>query len=194
MDEEKEFSLNLKEKKICVELAKKSIEYALKNEVLLKLSKDELKFVPEKLFLKKACFVTLKINNNLRGCIGNLVPYKELYKGIIKNAYSAAFNDPRFLQLEESEFNYLEIEVSILTDPKKLDYLDSKDLLKKITKKDGLILSKGCQSATFLPSVWEEISKKEDFLSYLCQKAGLDKNEWKKGELSVQTYHSISTN
>ena len=194
MDEEKEFSLNLKEKKVCVELARKSIKFSIDNECLLKLTKNELDFIPKKLFEKKACFVTLKINNQLRGCIGNLVPYDELYNQIIKNAYSAAFSDPRFSQLKKDELNDVDIEVSILTEPKKLFFQDAKDLLKKITKKDGIILSKGTQCATFLPSVWEEISKKEDFLSCLCQKAGLDANEWKKGTVSIQVYHSVCAN
>lgn len=186
-----EFSLNLKEKKICITLAKKSIEYSLDNYNLLKLTPEEIQVLPKKLFEKKACFVTLKINSQLRGCIGNIVAFEELYKGIIKNAYSAAFNDPRFTALKKKEFDKLEIEISVLTDPKKLIFKDSKDLLKKITKKDGLIISKGDKSATFLPSVWEEIPSKEDFLSYLCQKAGLDKNEWKQSKLTVQVYHAI---
>jgi len=192
MNKEKEFSLNSKEKKFCVNLAKKSIEYSLTNENFLKLNEIELKNVPKKLFEKRTCFVTLKINNNLRGCIGNLNPYDELYLGIIRNAYSAAFTDPRFPSLKENELNELEIEISILTTPKKLIFKNKEDLLKKITKKNGLILSKNSHSATFLPSVWEDIPTKEDFLSNLCRKAGLDEDEWTKPGLNIQIYHSIS--
>jgi len=186
------FSLSSAEKKFCVSLAKRSIEYSFTHEGLLRLNDEELALVPKKLLEKKACFVTLMINNKLKGCIGHLVPVQLLFKDIISNAYSAAFSDIRFNPLEEKEFESLTIEVSILTDPIDLKYSDSKDLLKKIVAgKDGLIIRKGYFSATFLPSVWEDLPKKEDFLSELCQKAGLSPKEWQKGDLIVQRYYAI---
>jgi AmmeMemoRadiSam system protein A len=192
MKKNKEFDLTKSEKDFCIKLARESIEFSLKNEGVLKLSEHEHNLLPEKLLEKKACFVTLTINKKLKGCIGHLVAFQPLYKDIIENAYSAAFSDPRFETLTENEFDSVKVEVSILTDPIDLEYSDSNDLLKKIVMcNDGLIISKGYNSATFLPSVWEEINSKEEFLSHLCLKAGLLPNEWKLGNLKVKRYYSI---
>jgi len=124
---------------------------------------------------KGACFVTLTKNGNLRGCIGSLVAHKNLYEDIVSNARSAAFGDPRFLPLDEGEFGQIEIEVSILSEPKELEYSDVDDLKSKLRPEvDGVILiSKNGRQATFLPQVWEQLPSFEHFFSHLCQKAGL---------------------
>jgi AmmeMemoRadiSam system protein A len=129
---------------------------------------------------KKACFVTLTQNNELRGCIGSLQPHQELYKDVIDNAINAGFHDFRFMPLEEDELNEIKIEISVLSTPKKLDYINEDDLLKKINKDMGLILKKGFNSSTFLPQVWEELPEKQEFLENLSIKAGLSKDSWKK--------------
>jgi len=83
----------------------------------------------------------------------------------------------------------VDIEVSILTEPKLLEYRDSSDLLSKLrVNVDGVIIRKGSASATFLPQVWEQLPKPEEFLAHLCMKAGLPANTWKKGALKVKTY------
>jgi AMMECR1 domain-containing protein len=51
-----------------------------------------------------------------------------------------------------------------------------------------VIIRRGHASATFLPQVWEQLSKKEDFLGHLCLKAGLPRDAWKTGPLEVSTY------
>ena len=81
------------------------------------------------------------------------------------------------------------MEVSILTLPKPLEYDDAPDLIQKLRPKiDGVILRKGGASATFLPQVWDQLPDPEAFLSHLCAKAGLASNQWKKGDLEIQTY------
>ncbi|MCF8110671.1 MAG: AmmeMemoRadiSam system protein B [Desulfobacteraceae bacterium] len=138
---------------------------------------------------RRGTFVTLKIDGQLRGCIGNLVPEKPLVQGVKDNAINAAFNDPRFAPLSKEEFSRIQIEVSLLTEPKPLEYRDAQDLLDKIRPNvDGLIIRKGPYSATFLPQVWEQLPDKKSFLSNLCMKAGLRPDEWKKGDLQVFTY------
>jgi AMMECR1 domain-containing protein len=63
------------------------------------------------------------------------------------------------------------------------------DLLKKLHPgTDGVIIKKGYHQSTFLPQVWEQLHRTEDFLSHLCLKAGLESEEWKKGTLEVSTY------
>jgi len=137
----------------------------------------------------RGTFVTLTIDGQLRGCIGSLETTKSILEGVRRNAVNAAFRDPRFPKLEAKEFDKIEIEVSILTDPQPLEYRGSQDLLSKLRPHvDGVILSKGSASATFLPQVWEQLPRPEKFLSHLCRKAGLPADEWKKGKLKILTY------
>ena len=136
-------------------------------------------------------FVTLKIKGQLRGCIGNLTASESLISGIRRNALNAAFHDPRFAALSASELDRVEIEVSILTEPKPLNYRESADLLKKLRPKvDGVTICLGHASATFLPQVWEQLPNPQDFLSHLCMKAGLAADAWKNRRLEVSTYQA----
>jgi AmmeMemoRadiSam system protein B/AmmeMemoRadiSam system protein A len=137
----------------------------------------------------KGTFVTLTINKQLRGCIGNLDATESILAGIKRNAVNAAFHDPRFPALKAHELDQVDIEVSILTEPQRLEYGDSKDLLSKLrVHVDGVILSKGASSATFLPQVWEQLPRPDQFLSHLCMKAGLPADDWKKSPLDILTY------
>ena len=137
----------------------------------------------------RGTFVTLTINKQLRGCIGNLDATESILAGIKRNAINAAFHDPRFSPLKAHELDQVDIEVSILTEPKRLEYGDSKDLLSKLRiHVDGVILRKGSARATFLPQVWEQLARPEQFLSHLCMKAGLPADEWKKSRLEMMTY------
>jgi AmmeMemoRadiSam system protein A len=134
-------------------------------------------------------FVTLKIQGQLRGCIGNLTPTESITNGIRRNAINAAFHDPRFAPLSRIELDQTEIEVSILTEPQPLEYRDKDDLINKLRVNiDGVIIRQGHASATFLPQVWEQLPKPEDFLTHLCMKAGLPSDAWKSSQLEVLTY------
>jgi hypothetical protein len=139
---------------------------------------------------RSGTFVTLKINGQLRGCIGNLEASGTIIDGVKRNALNAAFNDFRFSPLTAKEFEKVDIEVSILSEPKILEYKDSDDLVKKLKPHvDGVIIRKGHASATFLPQVWEQLPRPEQFLSHLCAKAGLSSDSWKKSGLEVLTYN-----
>ncbi len=160
-------------------------------DILLKIAKDAIKSefdstkIDKEALIKKypylseqkATFVTLNLNNNLRGCIGSLIAHRSLIDDLIHNAKAAAFSDPRFAPLTKEEFEKIEIEISLLSTPKKVDYTDIDDLKSKITiGKDGVILKLGSYQATFLPQVWEQLSSFELFFDHLCQKAGLGVN------------------
>lgn len=121
-----------------------------------------------------ACFVTLKKNDCLRGCIGSIIAHQSLINDLVQNAQKSAFSDPRFEPVEKDEVKDLTINISILSSPKKIDFKDENDLLDKIVPyQDGLIIKDGYNQAVYLPSVWEELSEKEMFLKSLKIKAGL---------------------
>jgi len=140
---------------------------------------------------KRGVFVTLNLDLQLRGCIGYIMPLFPLEEAVKRNAVNAAFYDPRFNPLTKEEFEYVKIEISVLTIPKKLEYKNSEDLMKKLRPNiDGVILRKGEYEATYLPQVWENLEDKDLFLGSLCTKAGMDYHEWEKGNLEVLTYQA----
>jgi hypothetical protein len=140
---------------------------------------------------QRGTFVTLHIQEQLRGCIGSLVESEPLRTSVRKNAVNAAFRDPRFPPLGQNEFPEVTIEVSILTEPQPLEYSGPEELVNRLRPNiDGVILSKGPARSTFLPQVWEQLSKPEDFLSHLCLKAGLSADAWKKEHPEIQTYQA----
>lgn len=165
------------------EIARKTLEAYFKGKEFVPDEKTKKKYNE-----KKACFVTLTINERLRGCIGSLEARNELWKDVIQNAQHAAFNDFRFSPLKEDELKRIKIEVSVLTTPKRLEFENEKDLLEKIDRKMGIILEKNDYNATFLPQVWLQIPDKKDFLENLSMKAEMSRNEWKT---SIISYYRV---
>ena len=136
--------------------------------------------VPDRLKEPGACFVTLTKNGQLRGCIGSLVARQLLYKDVLENAKHAALDDPRFPQVREEELSAIRIEVSVLSAPVERNFKDDKELIAIMTKeRPGLVIHAGFYSATFLPQVWEQVPRPDEFVSHLCRKAGLPPHAWK---------------
>lgn len=136
---------------------------------------DENKLFEKYPFLKKdgATFVTLKIDGELRGCIGSIIAHRRLFNDVVSNSISASFRDPRFAPLSEDELSELHLEVSLLSEPTILEYKDFDDLCEKIKPNiDGLILQHEKYQGTFLPQVWEQLPSSKLFLEQLSIKAG----------------------
>ena len=138
---------------------------------------------------KRGCFVTLHANGRLRGCIGIIEPIKSLIAAVKENAVHAGFHDPRFSPVTLQEMKHITIEISILTKPAPLNFQNADDLKKQLKPGvHGVILTHGCHRATFLPQVWEQLPRTEDFLGHLCQKAGVEKTCWKDTKTAVEVY------
>ena len=159
--------------KFILELARKSIFSVLNNE---EYTPNE---IPPVLTQFGASFVTLKLNGELRGCIGSIYPTKPLLLDIIDNAKNSAFYDSRFAPVNIDEFKDLDITVSILSSIYSIDFKDERDLLSKIYPY-GIILVEKDRRAVYLPVVWEQLPDKEIFLNSLKEKAGLSKNYFSK--------------
>lgn len=163
------------EDKILLDIASKAIEEEFLDTSLV--DKKALLASYPSLLEQGAVFVTLTLNKELRGCIGSLVATRSLLDDIISHAKNAAFSDPRFLPLSKDEFAKVEIELSVLSEPKNLPYDNIDDLKAKIKPNiHGVILQTKGKSATFLPQVWEQLPSFDIFFSHLCQKAGLSGN------------------
>jgi len=130
----------------------------------------------------RGAFVTLKQDENLRGCIGHPYPDRPLYLSILESGYNAAVQDHRFRPVDPEELKGLEIEISLLTPPVTIDSPEE-----FIPEKHGIILNKGGRRAVFLPQVAKEQGwSREETLSNLSKKAGLPYDAWEEGaELEI---------
>ena len=131
-----------------------------------------------------AIFVTLKNNGRLRGCIGGTVSRMTLYDAVFAFSKAAAFADHRFMPVKLKELEKINIEISILSPLGKIN--SDKEI---IADKHGVMLINKNKSGLFLPQVWKQISKKEDFLNEICvQKAGLKKKCWLDKNTKIYTF------
>ncbi|MGD8925745.1 MAG: AmmeMemoRadiSam system protein A [Thioalkalispiraceae bacterium] len=168
--------LNQQEQQQLINLAKESIQYGLEHGQRLSVDINDF---PATLTPVRASFVTLKINNQLRGCIGTLTAHSPLVIDIADNSFAAAFKDPRFPPLSKAEFESLEYHISILSEPEPMKVQSEEDLLTQLRPDiDGLVLHEGNRRSTFLPSVWESLPEPRSFLEHLKQKAGLPADYW----------------
>jgi hypothetical protein len=162
----------MKMREIYVDIAKAAIEDVLYDRNTI--DREKLLETAPELAQYGATFVTLTLHGALRGCIGSLVAHRPLIDDLIDNARAAAFRDPRFYPLTISEFDEVETEISLLSEPKLLAYDSVADLKEKVRPGiDGVVLNLNGQRATFLPQVWDELPTFELFFSHLCHKAGL---------------------
>ncbi len=178
-----------KSKKFLLAIARQTLIDYFKNGKKLKL--DEQKLPMKELTQKAATFVTLTKNDELRGCVGSLIPKKKMYEDVINNTLLAGFGDPRFNPLGQEELINTKIEISILSKPELYNYSTLEELKKMIIPREhGVIVQREFSQATFLPQVWDDIPIIEDFMQALCKKAGLDQDEWKNPETEI-FYYSV---
>lgn len=147
--------------------------------------------ITQKFLKSRASFVTLHLQKKLKGCIGHVEPIQPLYQDVWQNAQSAAFKDPRFSPVKKSDLDVLEVEVSVLSLPLKISAQNKQQLLNQIqANQDGVVLKSQGRSSTFLPQVWQKISKKTEFLTQLSLKAGLGPSAWKQPFTEIFTYQT----
>jgi hypothetical protein len=165
-------------------LARRTIEFYLQKGSVP--TPEELDVpISEAMKVRRAAFVTLNKNSDLRGCIGEIFPSQSLYKSVIANAINAAVNDWRFTPVTKNELSSIKIEISALTVPQPID---SYNLIRLGT--DGVILKKDGYSALFLPQVAPEQKwTLEEMLTHLSLKAGLPENAW-KSDASFQVFQA----
>lgn len=174
------------EKTLLLSLARQSIESCLNNQPLPKIDSQNLTPILQQ---EGASFVTLTINGYLRGCVGALEPYQSLADDVSEHAIAAAFQDYRFPPLQKNEIKDIQIEISYLTRPVKMNYGQPAELLKILRPHiDGVVIRDGMNRATFLPQVWEKIPDAEEFLEQLCMKMGSPPDLWRRKKLEVFTY------
>ena len=177
-DSESGFALTDQEKTILLETARRSIETAFEGKYWLPSDTQ----LTQTLKVECGAFVTLHLHGRLRGCVGNLVGVRPLYKTVAEMARAAAFEDDRFRPLTREELEQVHIEISVLSP---LRLISSPDEL--VLGRDGVLMVKDGRSGTFLPQVADETGwTREEFLGHCARdKAGIGWNGWKDADLYV---------
>jgi AmmeMemoRadiSam system protein B/AmmeMemoRadiSam system protein A len=178
--DDENFFLDEKVQKEALKIVKNTLKSFLTRRTIPKI-----KVKSKSLFKKLGCFVTLKKNGKLRGCIGEFPSDKPLWQVIQKTALASAFDDPRFFPLKKEELRGLEIEISIVFPLKKID-----DWQKIKLGMDGVLIEKEGRRGVFLPQVAKETGwSLEEFLGNLClEKAGLPKDCYKDPKTNIYVF------
>ncbi|MGH9444445.1 MAG: AmmeMemoRadiSam system protein A [Terriglobia bacterium] len=160
--------LTEREKGVLLGLAQSSIQ-----DLFFARPAPKLTEIPERLYQRAGCFVTLRKAGTLRGCVGRIHNTVPLVQAVCDCAIGAACADPRFSPLQADEFPAVRIDVSVLSP------------LAEITPeaieigRHGLLVSQGPMRGLLLPQVavewkWDRVR----FLQETCFKAGLPRDAW----------------
>ncbi len=174
-----EQALNTKEKITLLAIARKSIESWVRNNTLYIEPREE-----KSLNSRSGCFVTIKQNGQLRGCIGNFQSEFPLFKEVAEMAASSATKDPRFYPMKEADLDNFTLEISVLSPLRKID-----DLTEIMVGKHGIYLEKGFYRGVLLPQVATEHHwDRETFLKQTCIKAGLPTEAWMAEDTEIYIF------
>lgn len=171
--------LTQKEKERLKEIARLAIKSRLE-----RTPEPELGIESETLKINCGTFVTLKIDEELRGCIGMITATKPLYESVIEMAQAAAFDDPRFKPLTKAEFDKIDVEISVLSPLRVIT-----DINEIVVGKHGIIVRRGYRSGLLLPQVATEYNWDRDtFLRHTCLKAGLQAHAYLDPSSEIQIF------
>ena len=176
--------LSTADKRFLLQIAHDSILHGLRFAGQMPL---DPKRYPASLQQKRASFVSLFINQRMRGCVGSLKASQPLAVNVAENAYNAAFRDPRYTPLSPLEAQRVEIHVAVLGDLHPIEFGDEPSLLEQMEAGTGIVFNAGPRRSTFLPSVWKQFSTPSEFLRQLKQAAGVPESYW-GDDISVQYY------
>ncbi len=162
-----------------VELARNAIESYIKENKVINIPKTTSKELLKK---RSGVFVSIHKWEELRGCIGTILPITScIAEEIIENAISAATKDNRFSPITTEELPWLEINVDVLTKPETINNKNELDV-----KKYGVIVTKGSKRGVLLPDL-EGIDAIDQQISIAKRKANISEEE----EVELQRFEVI---
>jgi uncharacterized protein len=173
------FKLDNRQKKLLLKIARD----AIRNTVLGTIPGNPVIDDP---LLNKECgaFVTIHNHGVLRGCIGNIIGRRPLWKTVEDMAVEASTGDPRFLPVSSDELDEIDIEISVLSPLWKAGNIDEIE-----TGKHGILIKKGFYQGLLLPQVATENNfDRESFLEHTCLKAGLERNCYKDKNCEIYIF------
>ena len=164
--------LTAREKNLLLKLAREAIIGFVRG-----LKTPSMEVTDENLLSHRGCFVSIKANGSLRGCIGNFTSEKSLFKLVQEMAVSAATRDPRFYPMKEQDLEHFDLEISVLSPLQKISAIEEIE-----AGTHGLYIEKNFSRGVLLPQVAVEFGwDRETFLRQTCIKAGLKPEDWKEG-------------
>ncbi|HTG80862.1 MAG TPA: AmmeMemoRadiSam system protein A [Geobacteraceae bacterium] len=164
--------LSSEEKKILLGIAREAIVTSVETGTIPR--REEQRKV---LLEQRGCFVCIKIDGKLRGCIGNFTADKPLYHLVQEMAISAATRDPRFYPMQKGDLGNFSLEVSVLTPLKKISSIDEIEV-----GIHGIYIEKNFSRGVLLPQVAVEYGwDREAFLNQTSMKAGMPADAWQEG-------------
>ena len=176
-----ELQLTPEEKKVLLQTARQAITARLEKR------KPQYPMPTESLKKKCGAFVTLHEHGNLRGCIGFVIASKPLIDTVAEAAQSSAFGDPRFPALGARELKEIDIEISVLSPPRRIDSVEEIRV-----GEHGIMLRSGFHSGLLLPQVATEYGWDRDtFLTHTCYKAGLPGECWRSPDTEIEIFSAV---
>jgi AmmeMemoRadiSam system protein A len=167
-----EKKLTAENKKLLLKIARDAIVSSINND-----SFPLTEPTSPQLHEKRGCFACIKIDGKLRGCIGNFISDKPLYRLVREMAVSAATQDPRFYPMKKEDIAHFNLEISVLTPLRKITSIEEIEV-----GVHGLYIEKNYSRGVLLPQVAIEYGWDRDtFLSQTSMKAGMKADDWKEG-------------
>ena len=171
--------LNAHEQKVLLAIARQAIVQGVKSGQEYVEPREE-----KALNQRNGCFVTIKQNGALRGCIGNFQSELPLFKEVAQMAQASATKDPRFYPLKESDLDNLKLEISVLSPLIKVEHIDDIQI-----GQHGIYIEKSFYRGVLLPQVavehgWDRLT----FLRQTCLKAGLPTDAWDSDDAEIYIF------
>ncbi len=179
-----EFTLTAEERRTLLGIAREAVSAKLKGTRPATVPEAS---ITERLRQPLGAFVTITIDDDLRGCIGRFTASDPLHKVVAAMALEAAFSDPRFSALTSAEYPSIHLEISVLSPMKKVN-----DISEIKIGRHGIYLKNGYRSGTLLPQVAQERRwSVEQFLGYCARdKAGIGWDGWKDKDTEIFVYEA----
>jgi AmmeMemoRadiSam system protein A len=132
-------------------------------------------------------FVTLRINGDLRGCIGYTSAMEPLYMTVRDTATLAAQRDPRFQPVSAIELPRLSYEISVLSPLRRVTNIEQINV-----GRHGLLMKNGDSEGLLLPQVpTEQKWDRQTFLEQTCVKAGMPRDCWKDENTDIFMFTAV---
>ena len=174
-----ETALNAKEHATLLAIARKSIESWVRSGSVYIEPREE-----KTLNKRSGCFVTIKQNGALRGCIGNFQSELPLFREVAEIAAASASKDPRFYPMKEEDLENFSLEISVLSPLRKIEDVSEIEI-----GRHGIYLEKGFYRGVLLPQVAIEHGwDRETFLKQTCLKAGLPTDAWQADDAEIYIF------
>lgn len=173
--------LNAHERQVLLAIARQAIVQGLQT------GKEYVEPREEKaLNQRNGCFVTIKQEGQLRGCIGNFQSEQPLFKEVAHMAQASALKDPRFYPLKQDDLDSIKLEISVLSPLRKVEDIEEIEV-----GRHGIYIEKSFYRGVLLPQVAIEHEwDRKTFLKQTCIKAGLPTNAWEDEDADIYVFHA----